>query len=343
MADVDVLSGLTPRTVHGTVDDLLAHADRREPFTPQESRSTARFERVWVDGRPHVVKYLHASDDFMLRSTGDPGTRTLRAWEAGLFDAATDLVDHAVVGVARGAGSDGAGAAILMRDVSADLIPPGDDAFTQDQHARFLDGLAAMCAHTWGFRDGLGLLPYAARWTFFDHATIAGEEALGWPEPVPRIARDGWSRFAERAPVDVAAAVDALRHDVDPLAEALRATPSCFLHGDWKASNLGSGTDGRTVLVDWVYLGEGPACHEIAWYVAINRQKVPGGQSKDDVFAAFRAALERHGVDTAGWWDRQLGLCLLGALVQFGWEKALGDDDELAWWCDRARAGLALL
>jgi hypothetical protein len=22
--------------------------------------------------------------------------------------------------------------------------------------------------------------------------------------------------------------------------------------------------------------------------------------------------------------------------VQFGWEKALGDDDELAWWCERA-------
>jgi hypothetical protein len=25
--------------------------------------------------------------------------------------------------------------------------------------------------------------------------------------------------------------------------------------------------------------------------------------------------------------------------VQFGWEKALGDPDELAWWADRARAG----
>ncbi len=34
-----------------------------------------------------------------------------------------------------------------------------------------------------------------------------------------------------------------------------------------------------------------------------------------------------------------LGLCLLGALVQFGWEKALGDADELSWWCDRALEG----
>jgi hypothetical protein len=43
--------------------------------------------------------------------------------------------------------------------------------------------------------------------------------------------------------------------------------------------------------------------------------------------------LEGHGVDTEVWWSRQLGLCLLGALVQFGWEKAFGGyDDELAWW-----------
>jgi hypothetical protein len=49
--------------------------------------------------------------------------------------------------------------------------------------------------------------------------------------------------------------------------------------------------------------------------------------------------LEQRGIATAGWWDRQLGLCLLGALVQFGWEKALGDDAELTRWVDVADAG----
>jgi hypothetical protein len=29
---------------------------------------------------------------------------------------------------------------------------------------------------------------------------------------------------------------------------------------------------------------------------------------------------------------------LLGAFVQFGWEKALGGGDELAWWNARAEA-----
>jgi len=58
---------------------------------------------------------------------------------------------------------------------------------------------------------------------------------------------------------------------------------------------------------------------------------------------ALRAALEHHGVETDTWWERQVAVCLLGTVVQFGWEKAFGDDDELGWWCDRAREGARYL
>jgi hypothetical protein len=218
----------------------------------------------------------------------------------------------------------------------------GDVAFREQQHLDFIDHLAMMCAATWGWHDDLGLMPYGARWEFFGHAAIDGDRALGWPERVPQIADEGWARFAERAPSTIAHAIDALRHDVTPLAAALATTPSCFLHGDWKAGNLGS-ADGRTILIDWVYLGEGPACHELGWYLALNRAKLPAGHSKERVMSDFRAALERHGVATSGWWDRQLSLAMLGAVVQFGWEKALGDGAELGWWCDRATEGLAQL
>ncbi|MDP1818453.1 MAG: hypothetical protein Q8K58_00990, partial [Acidimicrobiales bacterium] len=65
--------------------------------------------------------------------------------------------------------------------------------------------------------------------------------------------------------------------------------------------------------------------------------------AKEQTIDDFHAALVRHGVDTRGWWDRQLRLALLGTAVQFLWEKALGDEEELSWWCDRARDGLACL
>lgn len=328
-----------------SVDELLAGADRREPFVNPDGRSSSAFERVWIGGSPHVLKHVHLDADFTMRVSGDIGCRPVRAWAAGLLDLAPDLIDHGIIGAALGEGRNGWGAALLMRDVSDDLLPAGDVLLPKDHHERFLDHLAGFCAAGWGWHDdvaaGPGLLPYAARWAWFGHAAIDGERSLGWPERVPRLAAEGWERFAERAPAGLARVVDDLRRDTTPLADALRETPSCFLHGDVKASNAGRAADGRTVLIDWAYVGEGPACHELVWHLALDRTRLP--VSKEATMDAFRAGLERHGVDTAGWWDRQLALCLLGGLVLFGWEKALGDDDELGWWCRAARDGAGRL
>jgi hypothetical protein len=324
-------------TIAASVEELLAGADRREPFANPDGRSTARFERVWIGGEPHVVKYVHVDDDYTMRASGDIGCRPVRAWAAGLLDAAPHIVDHAVVGAATGCGRNGWGAALLMRDVSADLAANDDTPFAPDEHERFVGALAGWCASTWGYRDAIGLLRYEDRWGWFGHAQLAAERAHAKPERVAGIATAGWQRFDREAPRRLATVIDDLRHDTTPLADALRATPSCLLHGDPKASNMGTAADGRTVMIDWAYVGEGPACHELGWYLALNRQKLP--TTKEATIDAFRAGLERHGVDTADWWARQLGLALLGTVVQFGWEKALGDRDELAWWCDAALEG----
>ena len=328
-----------------SVDELLAGVERREPFLNPDGRSDAVFERVWIDGDPHVVKYVDLDHDFTMRVSGDIGCRPVRAWAAGLLDSAPAVVDHAIVGAALGHGRNGWGAALLMRDVSGELVPAGADPIPADAHAAFIDHLAGFCAATWGWHDdptaGPGLLPYPARWAWFGYAALDGEQALGWPERVPQVADEGWRRFGERARAELVAVVDDLRRDTTPLAAALRRTPSCFLHGDVKASNTGTAADGRTVLIDWAYAGEGPACHELAWHLALDRSRLP--ISKEATADLFRASLERYGVPTGEWWERQLGLCLLGALVQFGWEKALGDDQEFAWWCEAALAGVAWL
>lgn len=75
--------------------------------------------------------------------------------------------------------------------------------------------------------------------------------------------------------------------------------------------------------------------------MCLNRARLP--HTKEEALAAYRDALERHGIDTHGWWERQRALSLLAMLLLFGWEKALGDDDdaaaELAWWQARALEG----
>jgi hypothetical protein len=333
---------LVPRPVADSVDELLEGATERRPFVPADGRSSTSFEHVVRGGERFVLKHVHLDEDFTMRVSGDLGCRPLRVWEAGLTDVPADVVDAAIVGAARGDGRNGWGAALLLRDVAGELVPVGDDPLPEAQHLSFLDHLAAMSARFWGWSDDLGLLPYAARWQWFNPPLLEGEVALQ-RERVPQIALEGWARFAERAPADVREVVRGLLDEPEALAEPLRATPTTFLHGDWKLGNLGTAGDARTVLLDWAYPGAGPVAHELAWYLALNRARLPDGHTKETTVDDLRAALGRHGVDTAGWWERQVGLCLLGALVQFGWEKALGDDDELAWWCDRAREGASFL
>jgi thiamine kinase-like enzyme len=103
--------------------------------------------------------------------------------------------------------------------------------------------------------------------------------------------------------------------------------------------NLGSRPTGETVVLDWAYPGEAPPAWELAWYLALNRSRIP--ESKSDTIARYRQALEGAGVSADTWWDRQLDLCLLAMAATMGWEKAVGDTDELAWWSERAQEAAA--
>ena len=332
---------LKPRPVAASLDELLADATDRRPFRHSDSKSGSNFEQVLVDGEPHVVKHVHVDRDWTMRFGGDIGCHPVQVWAAGLMDVLPERIDHGVVGVAGGLDRNGWGGAILMRDLSGDMVPAGDEPLLPERHLSYLDDLAALSARMLGWHDDVGLMPLVSRWTWFNPACLEVEAEHGWPEPVPRIAFDGWARFAERVPPAVLDVVEDLRRDPTPLVLAVADTPTTFVHGDWKLGNIGTAVDGRTVLIDWTYPGEAPPCYELAWYLSINRARLP--QSKEGAIETFRAALERHGVETSGWFERQLAVCLLGSMVIFGWEKALGDDDELAWWCDRVQAGAAML
>ena len=332
----DVMTRLVPREAATSIDELIAGATARAPLGGTDGKSGSTLERVVIDGERFVLKHLHPDDDWTMRGFGDLGCRPVAVWTSGLLDAVPSTIDHAVVGAAAGLGRNGWGGALLLHDVGEHLVPEGDTPISLEAHRQLLDHLADLSATFWGADGAPDLLSLESRWSAFSPGWMAAEEHLGWPDAVPRIARDGWARFAERAPSDVFALIDGLRHDIDPLVRAVRRTPLTFLHGDWKLGNLGV-APGRTVLLDWTYPGIGPIAHDLAWYLSLNRARLP--ESKEASIGALRGSLEARGVDTAGWWEAQVELCLLGALVQFGWEKALGEDEELGWWCDRAREG----
>jgi hypothetical protein len=315
-----------------SVDELLANATTREPFAHSDGKSGVPMERVVIDGERYVVKHVSIDNDWIMRATGDLGCRPLLVWRSGLLERVPPSIDHCFAGVA----PEGRGAAILMHDVGPWLVPEGDDPIPLEQHLRFLEHMAEFHAAFWGWDDVIGLVPLCDRYVWFTSHVSACEQALGSGAAVPRIAAEGWRRLPEVAP-RLAEIVLPLLHDADPLVAALDATPQTFLQGDWKMGNLGSHPDGRTILLDWAIPGRAPPCVEVAWYIALNRRRLL--QPKDDAIDCYRVALERHGIDTAPWWDTQIALALLGAMVQFGWEKARDEPAEISWWEERAVEG----
>ena len=335
---------VTDRRVAASVTELFGTEVHGEPLAHTDGKTGARLERVTIGGQRFVLKYLHLADDWGMRATGDVDCRAVSVWRHGLLDALPACIDHAVVGAAWDERPDGPGTVLVMRDVGAWLVPSGDGVLSLAQHLAFVDHMAQLHAAFWGWRDmigTIGLLPLSTRFVFLGPRLGEAERARGGADLVPtQLVPEGWMRFERRAP-DAAEVVFALLDDPTPLLTALETTPQTLVHGDWKAGNLGSGPDGRTILLDWAAPGIAPPCTDIAWYVCLNRARLP--QSKEDTLRAYREALERHGIDTSPWWERQCALALLGTLMQFGWEKALGNDPEaaaeLAWWQARALEG----
>ena len=323
----------------GPVAELLARASARERVRPADGKSTSVFERVTIDGRRYFLKALSPATDWIMRVTGDHVHRPYLIWQAGIMDRAPACIDHTVVAMQVDGAGDDAVCSTQMRDVAEHLVPEGDAVVPENQHDHFLDHLAQLSATFWGFTDSVGgLTTMTERLRFFHPDNVARELAVPDP-PGPIAAADaGWRALPDRSPA-LAELARAVQDNPALLTDPLEATPVTFLHGDWKMGNLGSLPGGQTILLDWAYPGSGPACWDLCWYLALNRTRLP--ESKDAAIARFRTALDRHGFDTTGWFDRQLDLCIAAMMATFGWEKALGDEAELRWWEARATDAIA--
>jgi hypothetical protein len=317
--------------------ELLAGATDRTGLAEVPGKSGASLERVVIDGQHYVLKHLDLAEDWTMRASGCLPGAPLVLWERGILARLPRCLNQPIVGAAREPG----GCALLMRDVTPWLVPVTEAPITLDQHTRFLRHMAALHAEFWACGREFDVVPAMHRYLELSPWMAEAEAAAGSPHLVPALVARGWPRLAEVAPA-AAAVVTPLAYDPGPLVEALAGTPQTFVHSNFKLDNLGTDDIGRTVLLDWEQPGRGAPLSDLAWYLAINCRRLP--QSKEASIAAYRQALEGFGVDTAPWWERQLGLCLLGALVQFGWEKALGGyDEELAWWETNAVRAAALL
>ena len=155
-------------------------------------------------------------------------------------------------------------------------------------HVDFIDHMAAMHAHFLGWHDDLGLQDLPRRFSSSRPRRSRPSSGRRRAGPIA-VAHQGWGLLPERAPRLHDLVMDVHR-DPDSLGEALRATPLTFVAGDWKLGNVGRRPDGRTMLLDWAYPGEAPPCWDLAWYLALNRARLP--ETKEATIARYRERLE---------------------------------------------------
>ena len=284
---------------------------------------------VRSDGVSFVLKRMSIERDWIMRATDDLACR-----EAAFADASINLGD-AVRTPAIGAAHDGDGYALLMRDITTDLLPAGVISATQ------LDAVIAGMAvlHARPAPAGVPWCDLTRRLTLLTPTTARVAES--YDAPVARDVVEGWRLFDMHATPRTRALIHDLFEDPSPLTRALAQTPAAFLHGDLKFDNIGIDGAGRLWLIDWALTLVAPPALELGWFLAINSRRLP--VSLDEVLrryhdaAAMAPELRAHH-------DALTVLC--GMLLR-GWRKALdaatGDGDELGWWCERVEAAAGVL
>ena len=211
-----------------------------------------------------------------------------------------------------GAAEDGNAAAILMPDLSAELIAwdrPGDAPRLADETLdRILEATARLHAVPWPdlraggpgldwpwcpVRERIEICSRHSALRYREGGLAVGDRFLaGW---------DAFDRLAPPAARDLLAELSA---DPAPLLHALESLPATGLHGDLKLANVALLADGRVGLIDWQLTTLAPVAVELGWFLVANVAQLAAGP--DAILERYRAALGRAAsepltIGPAGW------------------------------------------
>ncbi len=333
------------RALFASIDEMLApavlgafatgpvHSVRCVPMSQADANSGSRFYQVETNDGAGARLILKRSvpSPYLPPAYNDPN-RSVAVWQHGLLDRLPPNIDHAMLAYSR----DGAGYAILMRDVSETLMP-GDKPFSGADHRLFLDTMASMHAAFWE-DPALKRSPLAR-----------GDAAYLLLEPTA----EAWAFVEDFLEPDVAHLVQSLLDNAQPLYEALAQYPATLVHNDLWWANLGiaRSDDARAVILDWDFASFAPPAVDLAHYIGENAGLLPA--SDQAVVSAYRALLaQRLGSRfDDGWWLPQLELCVLGDFLRRGkWllhalahttdeHERIQSLNRLMWWSDAIRRG----
>jgi hypothetical protein len=330
---------LTPWT-ETTLDQLLGGAGLEgaveEPL-PTDGWSGATFSILRrSDGARFVLKRDALAANWIARATADVHLREAVAATAFAAREPRDLgaLEPPYLGAAR----DGGGAAILMPDLSQQLLawerPSFEPGLTEETLGRIVDVVARLHVTPWALgpwaadEPNWPWCPLRERLLLLSRPAAAAYAAEG--NPVGATFLDGWDAFDRLAGTDAVELIRSLSTDPAPLLDALGRLPSVGLHGDLKLSNVALLPGDRVALIDWQMTLRAPIAVELGWFLVSNVALLP--LTPGPLFDAFHEALRWHvgrwgSADQHDWdgfvgdWEAQVDLAWIVGLLLRGWRK----------------------
>jgi hypothetical protein len=287
-----------------------------------------------ADGQRLIAKRIVPGTNWIDRHTKDEGREGL-LFTSGVLGRMPPAIDHAVLAAER----DGDAWWVLMRDVSASLLPDGK-RLSREDHRRILSAANLMWEEFWGERVP-HLCSLSDCFRLFSPA-IADAERDGL-DLLPKQYEAFWEAFSQAVDADVAAAVLALVEDPAPLVAELDACGTTLIHADIRDEQIGLDGD-RLILLDWGRASQGHPVVDFFWSICHNAWRIDAGH--DELVEDFRRVRgERDD-------PRAVELGVIAGLVMYGWvfghsaayhpdpaERAWARH-ELGWWVPRARQAL---
>src|SRR3954451_22555650 len=267
--------------------------DVPEEAFPNDGWSGATLTTLRRGNEGFVLKRTSRAVDWVARATNDIALRE------GLIAGGQIHLAEPLVAPYLGVGSDGEGIALLMPDLSNELIawerPGHDQVVSIATLDRVIDAVARLHAMPWAeYRStspdwAWPWCPLRERLLLLSRRSAARYRADGVASGARFI--EGWDAFDRFAPAEGRSLVADLEADPAPLLAALDRLPATGLHGDLKLANVALLDDGRVALIDWAMMSLAPVAVELGWLIVSNSASLP--VEPEAVMTGYREAAER--------------------------------------------------
>ena len=343
-----LLPSLASLTDPATLSQLLGHrveGTRIEPLggVGYSGASLSRVEVAREDGACSrlVLKTTRLNEDWTARLTQDSSGREALLLTQETLRPVWKVFACPYVAFAAEPGEVG----LLLRDVTAELLPDARAPLSEYQEDALLGSLARLHALFWDpSAPAFSWLMRPAQYCdilapslLSDRAAVAVLSST-LRESVPH----GWELALARLPPAI---VPALTRPGVEWEHVWADIPRTLLHGDVKVANFALFGDGGVAAFDWALVGTGPCTIDVGWYLAVNASRLT--RSKEEILHKYRLLLESalgHGLSKQLWSRLEAVAIVTGARMLL-WSKALalelgraGAADDWSWWVNRLAA-----